>query len=82
MILSYSEIVTVLEHIHTCAYTHVQMHAFSHTHTHTHTYLGGTKVKEQHTRMLNLLCNIFYLPDGIIALVKTPKHLKIKTGKF
>ena len=85
MILSYSEIVIVLEHIHTRAYTHVHMRAFSlslsHTHTHTHT-LGGTKVKEQHTRRLNLLCNIFYLPDRIIALLKTPKHLKIKTGKF
>ena len=83
MILSYSEIVIVLEHIHTRAYTHVHMRAFSLSlsHTHTHT-LGGTKVKEQHTRRLNLLCNIFYLPDRIIALLKTPKHLKIKTGKF
>ena len=83
MILSYSEIVIVLEHIHTRAYTHVHMRAFSLSlsHTHTHT-LGGTKVKEQHTRRLNLLCNIFYLPDRIIALLKTPQHLKIKTGKF
>ena len=65
-----------------CIYTRTDACILTHTHTHTHTYLGGTKVKEQHTRMLNLLCNIFYLPDGIIALVKTPKHLKIKTGKF
>ena len=48
-------------------------HVYIRTHSHTH-ILGGAKVKEHHTGMLS--------PDRITALAKTPKHLKIKTGKF
>ena len=48
-------------------------HLSTRAHALTHTHTGGVgKVKEHYTRMLNLLCNVFYLPDGIITLVAIP----------